>query len=82
MGILQIDEIREDLKANSISITIKTEIYRKTLQKLIDVQGVSSKDKAARDLLVDQLQELNASISKLVNEQKELLEELYNARHL
>jgi hypothetical protein len=81
MGTLQIDEIREDLEENSIAITTKNETYKKALQKLIDIQGVSEKDKAARDLLVDQLQELNAYIIKLINEQRELLEELYNARH-
>lgn len=81
MGTLQIDEIREDLKANSIAITTNSENYNKTLQKLIDIKGVSEKDKTERDLLVDQLLEMNGSTIKLANEQRELLEELYNTRH-
>ncbi|MGA3012986.1 MAG: hypothetical protein ABSD71_03010 [Bacteroidales bacterium] len=81
METLQIDEIRENLIENSVAVTTGNELYKNTLQKLFDIQGIGEKPKETRDLLVDQLRELNANITILINEQRELLEELYNTRH-
>jgi hypothetical protein len=81
METLQLDEIRENLMENIISVIKGNELYKNTLQKLVDIQGIGEKPKETRDLLVDQLRALNANITKLINEQRELLEELYHSRH-
>jgi hypothetical protein len=81
METLQIDEISENLMKNSIAVTKENELYKNTLQKLADIQGIGEEPKETRDVLVDLLLELNANITKLINEQRELLEELYHSRH-